>query len=858
MPPNDYSAPSLKLYRALLRLYPATFRDNYAHLLERQFQDELNEAAHPAALALLWLRLLLDLALSLPRQLASELSQDTRHTLRLWARHPGPTAFAILALAIGIGANTGVFSVVNALLLRSLPFHDPARLAYLSNFNPPHDSTAQFHNWRRQSSYLADTALFEPIDANLVANGASSRADVIQASSNFFSVLGVQPILGRAFSPGDDVDAPGYGTPGPNAVAVISYRLWQSLYNADPNALGKTLEIDGIPLTIIGVAPPTFDYPGQTTLWKPAAFSPGNNGWEVVARLQPTLTWSQARQAFAAEADRLWPNRTPLQQIQNPSKLTPLQDHLAGPTKQASIALLACVALILLLACTNVANLLLARTADRAAELSIRSSLGASQARLFQQLLTECILLALAASLAGIVVAYATTAAASRVQPAPIASQAYSLLDTRVLAFAITIALLSGLLFGLLPAIYAGRLHTFGARGTTTTRSSYLIRESLVAAQVVLTIILLASSLSLDRAFLRLLETNRGFTPANLATINVALSGTTHEGKDRALAYFHEALTRIRRLPGVRAASATEFLPLYATGFIGGVFAVDGQPDKAQATVIPIFSDYFRTMGGQILAGREFTQAELQSNAPVVIVNDRFAAQFGSPAAALGHQVFKNNRKIIGVVKAMDYRDRKNDPQAANPSQVFVPSTKPGGFFSTFVVRVDGPAEASLAMLRDTLQSMDRQVPIFGAKTMQDRLTGELARPHFYRTAVLCFAGIAFLLAALGIYAVVAYTVARRTHDLGVRLALGTTPSELRQTLIRQGLQTIALAAIPGAAGALLAGRYLQSLVEGAQPATPAAQAAALLFIAATAATAIWAATRPISRLDIADVLRAD
>ena len=569
---------SLRLYRWFLKLYPAIFRENYAALLEREFRDELRESTGTGALCIIWIRLIADLAVSVPLQLAREVAQDASHTVRLWSRRPSHTAFAILALAIGIGASTGVFSVVNALLLRSLPFHDPEGLAYLSNFFAPHDSAAQFHEWRRQSSYLNDTALFEQLDVNLGGAGEWRRAHVVQVSSNFFSVLGMQPVLGSGFTRGDDVDGTGVGSPGRNAVAVIGYGLWQALFGGDPKALGATIRIEGTPLTVVGIAPPGFDYPDKAVLWKPAAFSRGNNGWEVVARLKPGITWTQARQAFTAEADRLWPDRTPLQKVQSPSRITKLRDQLAGPTKNASLVLLASVALILLMACTNVANLLLARTADRAAELSIRSALGASRARLSQQLLTECVLLALAASIAGVFVALWTTSIAAKVQPAPIASQTYSILDGRVLVFAMGISLLSGLLFGVLPSLYAGRVHMFGTRGSTYNRGARLVRETLVVAQVMLAVVLLASSLSVGRAFLHLMQINRGFVPRDLVTVNVSLQGTAHQGGGRSLAYFAEALARVRRLPGVQSASATEFLPLYATGFIGGVFDVDGRP----------------------------------------------------------------------------------------------------------------------------------------------------------------------------------------------------------------------------------------------------------------------------------------
>jgi predicted permease len=847
---------SLRLYRWLLKLYPAGFRENYAEPLEREFRDELNESSGAASLGILWIRLIADLVISIPLQFSREMKQDVRHALRLWGRRPWHTGFGILALAIGIGANTGVFSVVNALILRSLPFRDPGRLAYLRWFFEPHDSAKQFHEWRRESTYLADAALVEQLDANLGGAGEWRRAHVVQASSNFFSVLGTQPVLGRGFAPGDDVDGTGWGLPGRNAVAVIGYGLWQELFAGDRKALGATIRLDGNPLTVIGVAPPGFDYPAKAVVWKPAAFSPGNNGWETVARLKPGITWPQARAAFAAEADRLWPNRTPVQRIKYPSAISELRDELAGPARKGSLVLMACVVLILLIACTNVANLLMARTADRATELSIRSALGASRARLSQQLLTECVLLSLAASIAGIFVAFWTTSIAAKLQPAPLTSQAYSILDGHVLSFAIAASVLSGLLFGVLPSLHASRVHTFGTRGSTGKCGSRLIREALVAGQVMLTIVLLAASISVGRAFVKLMSIDRGFDRNGLVTVNLALEGTTHQLNDRRLAYFQEALARVRRLPGVRSASATEFLPIYATSFMGGLFGMDGGPVNENSMVNPVFPDYFRTMGGRILRGREFTEADIQSDARVAVVSELFASEFGSPADAVGRQVTTGNNpvwRIVGVVKGMDYMaDEPNAPQ------IFVPAQSPGGFFSTFVARVTGRAEDRLAMVRDAIQSVDPQVPVFGVKTMKQRMAEALARPQFYRTAVFCFSAFALLLAVIGIYGIVSYTVTQRTHEMGVRMALGSTPARLRIGLLGQGLITIAAGSIPGIAGAVLSGQLLESLVDGAKSVNAAAYAASVLFIALIAAIGIWAATRPIARLDIMEILRAE
>ena len=387
-------------------------------------------------------------------QFLREVSQDAKHALRLWANRPWHTGLAIAALAIGIGANTGVFSVVNALLIRPLPFHDPGRLAALPSlrrFLPPHDSAKQFHDWRRQSVYLSDVALYEQADVNLGGVRDTLRAHVAQVSWNFFPILGTRPVLGRGFSPEED-------TAGHNALVVIGYGLWQQLFAGDRRTLGSTIRVNGFPLTIIGVAPPGFDFPRGAVLWKAAEFAPGNNGWETVARLQPGITWPQARQAFAGEADRLSPNQRKVDKMNPPPAITSLQDELAGPVKNASPILMTGVVLILLIACTNVVNFLMARTADRATEFSIRSALGASRARLTQQLLTACFFRRLPV----------WPGWSSRFGPPPLRRRFYRLhwqrslirfLDGRVLGFTMLASIVTALFFGVLPS---RRPHTRG------------------------------------------------------------------------------------------------------------------------------------------------------------------------------------------------------------------------------------------------------------------------------------------------------------------------------------------------------------------------------------------------------------
>jgi predicted permease len=849
---------SLRLYSWLLKLYPVSFREEYAGQLEREFRDELAEARGIADLASLWVRLLLDLAISVPAQLVHEIFQDSRHALRQWAHRPLHTGFAIAALAIGIGANTGVFSVVNALLLRPLPFRDPGRLVALYIFSTPHDSASQFHDWRKQSAYLEDSALVAARDVNVDGGGEASRAHLAQTSWNFFSLLGTQPLMGRTFTPGED-------TPGRNNVTVVGYGLWQQVFGGDPRAIGSTIRVDGTSLTVVGIAPPGFDFPGNAVLWRPANFTPGNNTWSTIARLKPEIGWPQARAAFAAEAEHLRPDRRAADKIARPPVMLPLQSGLSSnpeapphsppSARSGSLILLAGAMLILLIACTNVANLLLARTADRAIELSVRSALGASRARLTQQLLTECVLLSLAASVAGLAIAQWVTSIAVKVQPAPISAQTYSILDVRVLGFTLAISVLCGLLFGVLPSLYAARVHTFGTRGSNTRAGSRRTREILVAAQVMLTLVLLASSLSLNRAFLSFMGMDRGFDRQGVVTVSVSAAGTTHNQPEARLPYFQEVLHRVRELPGVRVASATEFLPLAPdTGYMGAPFTLDGRPAHENAMLVSVLPGYVQTIGGRMIAGREFTDTDLQSDTEVALVNDLFAQEFGNPADAVGHQLRVGNRRwtVVGVFKAMVYLGDYNH------TQVLVPDRTPGDFAVTIVARVDGRAENRLAMVRDTVKSVDPQVPVFDVETMDERLDEALVRPKFYSTAGLFFAGFALLLAIIGIYGVVSYAITQRSHELGVRLALGTTPGRLRAVLLRQGLTTVAYGAIPGVLGAMFGGRFIESLIDGAKPIGIDACIGAALLIAATAAAAIWSATRRIRRLDINEVLRAE
>jgi putative ABC transport system permease protein len=842
---------SLRVYRWLLRLYPAGFRETYGIPLEQQFKDDYAEVAGTSDLLKFWRRTFVDLAVSLPAQIAGEIRQDARQAVRTWRHRPLPVAFAIATLAVAIGANTGVFSVLNALLLRSLPFHEPDRLASLRHGGPGFNA-AKFHAWREQTSYLEDAAAYHTLEVNGDDNvQAPARLRLTETSWNFFRLLGSQPVLGRAFAAGED-------TPGRDAIAVIGYGLWQQRFGGDPRALGSTLHVNGTPLTIVGIAPPGFDFPQQTAVWSPSTFDferiPKTDVTflSTIGRLKSDLSWTQARQVFETEAYAQDPMSRNANAANRPA-LTPIREQLAGPVRSASLILMAGVALLLLMACASIANLLLGRTAARSSELMIRRALGASRARLIQQLLTESVLLSAAAAVAGLLIADWTARLATSTQPAQLAGQSYTILDWRVLAFTAAVSLVTGIVFGVGPAVCLARASA-GALGRTATSNvrTGRTRQALIAVQIALSIVLFTGSIALGRAFVALLRSDNGFTIASVATMNVSLAGSVRQ--DNTAAYYADVFRRVREVPGVVSVSATQFLPLAVTGFMGGRFNLDATGTPVLAVQVPIAPGYFQTLGGLVMFGRDFNDQDVEGSGSVAIVNDRFARQFGEPSSAVGRYVTaerRQPRKIVGVVRAMRY-----DPWSEALSEVFTPSRSPNA--QTIVARVNGNARDRIAAIRDAVQSVDAKVPVFNVKTMEERLDDTLARPKFYTTAVMFFGGVALLLVVIGVYGVVSYAVVQRSREMGIRLALGMTPGRLRVGVLRQGLITVALGVVPGVWGAIAGGRYLQTLVHGAAAGIVMTSAVAVGITTATAAAAIWSATRHIARLDIVEVLRAE
>ena len=849
-------------YRLMLKLYPARFREEFAAPLERQFSDEYREAQGAGQRALFWLRTLTDWAVTLPAEMLRELRQDVRYAARVYRRRALATTLALSALALAIGATTGVFSVLNAVLFRGLPFRDPARLVEVQGVSVDEDNgRAAFYGWRSGNPYLEDAAAYAAAPGNTEMNlsldaAGSRRVNVAETSANFFSMLGTEVRFGRAFAADEDLEAK-------DAVAVIGYGLWQECFGGDPRVLGSTIRLNRAPVTVIGVAEPAFDYPERTAVWTPTIFHkkrlpkfvafPGN----VIGRVREHLTLALAGRMYDAEMRRLHPESLKGPDLYR-ARLIPLRDSLAGTVRQASLVLLGAVVLVLLIACANVAQLLLSRLAERRQELMVRTALGASRARLVQQLTTECCLLTLTATAAGLGVANWAARLASLAQPATLSSQQYSILDWRVLAFAAGTALLTGLLFGVLPASLMGRMlpagdvvHSQpGVHGAVAGR----MRSVLVAIQAAQAVVLVAGSVTMGHSFLKLLGIDLGYHTGHVVTLNVSLIGTSHEGQAAWRQYYGDALERLRAIPGVESAGATSLLPLIVGLSESARFELSDR--HVVAGVREAGPDFFRSIGSALVAGREFTAADQQISEQLVIVNEDFARALGG-ANLVGRKISGYRGKaytVVGIVRTV----RQAGPGHGIGPDVYRDMDQQPRPWATFTSKVRGNAERYLALCRDAVQAVDTQVPVYDVKTLDQRLSENLARPRLYTSAVLFLGVFALLLALVGTYGVASYSITQRTHEIGVRIAVGASPRGLRGMLLRQSMLPVACGALAGVAGAAALGRYLQHLMAHADATGPWTCALAAAALAATAALAVWTATGRIVRMDPTAALRAE
>ncbi|MGA2147865.1 MAG: ABC transporter permease [Bryobacteraceae bacterium] len=578
-----------------------------------------------------------------------ELYRDVARAARVYRQRVVSSGLALAALALAIGATTGVFSVLNARLLRGLPFRDPGRIVTLREFSVCCDRN-QVESWRKNAGYLADAAVYSTEEMTLGAEGETpARVQVAQTSANFFSMLGTIPPLGRGFAIGEDLE-------GRDGVAVLSYGLWQQAFGGDPRVLGSTIHLNGVPVTVVGVAPPAMDFPGKSAVWTPTMFDfrrlTRNRSIAInaISRLRPGIQLAEANRRYRTDMTTAtdFPI-TPeyLREVQ----LEPLRETLSGDVRKASLVLFGVVVFVLLTACANVAHLLLSRISERQEEMAIRSALGASRGRLVRQLVTESLGLTLAAAAAGLMVAHWAARLAASVLPPALAMQSYTVLDARVLAFAAGVALATGIVFGVLPAGLLGRAQSLRSRQSTGDTGLRRLRGALIALQAAFSLVLVSGAITLGMSFVKLLGTDMGFRTDHLATANVALAGTPRESASRA--YCREVLDRLRAQPGVESAAAAEFLPLGSISFAEFFFTPEnGGPDQT-GMIVSVTADYLRTMRTPIIEGRDFTEQDERQESPVAIINEAFARKLDPGMHVVGKRItpkyFKIRQKNLWV-----------------------------------------------------------------------------------------------------------------------------------------------------------------------------------------------------------------
>ena len=799
------------------------------------------------------------------------LFRDVRFGLRMLLKTPGFTVVALATLALGIGANTAIFSLVNGVLLRPLPFPDAERIIYIEGKNPAAGITESnisfldFTDWSQQTDLFASTAAYWTGNAQFGADGAEpERVPRAGVTTGFFSVLGVHPVLGRTFVSQDDKGWP-------QTVAIISHGLWKRRFGSDPAIVGKQVQMSARPLTIIGVMPPGFEYPEQTQVWVPTAVNlrdepRDNRVWSAIARLNTGIDLKQAQTRLSAINAQL------AKQFHETNKgwdvfISTLQERLVREVKPSLLALLGAVGFVLLIACANVANLLLARSAARQKEMAIRAAMGASRSRVLRQMLTESILLSAIGGVAGLFLSIWLTDVLMSMLPegAPRIEQIG--IDYRVLTFALGVSALTGILFGIVPALQASKLDVTsalkegGRSGEGHRRTS--ARSLLLIGEVALSLMLLVGAGLLIKSFLRLQEVRPGFNAHNVLIANLALQGPKYKDDQPCVEFFRQLIERLEAVPGVQAAGGSVNLPLNASGYaIGRGFIPEGRPltvDEAKdAMFSTITGDYFRALQIPLLSGRTFEPRDNAEGPKVVIINETTAKRhFGSPTAAIGKRLsiwagFRGHdekalHEIVGVVG-----DTKTGSLTGEGGmQIYVPHAQDSQWnFMGLVIRTAGDPAAFAATLRHEVQALDKDQPVYNVRTMDDVVINSLGTRRVSMQLFAVFACAALLLAAIGIYGVMAYSVTQRTQEIGIRMALGAQKSDILRLVVRQGMTVTLIGVIAGLAGAFALTRVIANLLFGVGASDPVTFVAIPLLLIFVSLIACYLPARRAARLN--------
>jgi len=757
--------------------------------------------------------------------------QDIRFALRTFLKSPGFTAVAILALGLGIGANTALFSVINTVLLRPLPYQQPERLVRIYETFLPKGygsvSTPNYIDWRSQNHVFERLEAFSFGSINLQGDAHPERIPLSVGTSGMFDLLGAKPIRGRTFLPDED-------QPGKPDVAVISERLWRRRFASDPNLVGSKLTLDGKQTTVIGIMPASFQFPPgnvTTDIWMPFQFSANNlkqrgSHWmAVMGRVKPGINIDGAEGDMKQIAAGL-AQQYPAQQKGRSIMIRSLQEVLVGNIRPALFVLMGSVGFVLLIACANVANLLLARAAARKREVSVRAALGASRARLIRQFLTESLMLALAGGALGAFLGDEGLQALVYLASRQIPRSADVSLDGRVFLFLLGISLLAGIIFGLVPAFQGARedlqdgLREGGRSGSAGGRGAHF-RNALVISEFALALVLLIGAGLMLRTFLTLNATDSGLSTRGVLNMSVSLPNDKYASSNMWQRFYEPALQRIQAIPGVRAAGIINLLPLQSWDSNGN-FGIDNRPQgepghQPFAEYRVISPGYFQALGIPMVRGRDVT-AEDSANAPRTIwINDALARRYFPGEDPIGHKIIWNSPCTIAGVAA-NIRQAGLDQQPL--PEIYFPAAQVGNSIAgmTLVISTNVEPSSITGAVRSAIQSVDPVQPVFGIKTMERVVSDSLSNQRLYAWLLGVFAGLALLLASAGIYGVMSYLVTQRTQEFGVRMALGAAKGDVLRMVLRQALLLIAGGVVIGLAGAFAVTRVLSNFLYGVKP----------------------------------------
>jgi putative ABC transport system permease protein len=811
------------------------------------------------------------------------LLQDLRYGARTLIKKPGFTSIAVITLALGIGANTAIFSVINAVLLKPLPFAAPGQVVAIGTADTQNRSTfypvsyPNFFDWRAQSQSFERMASYYMNNVALtgVATPVELRAAVV--SPDLFALLGVKPQLGRWFASEEEKTG--------NRVAIISHSLWQRQLGGDPNVVGRALTLDGKPFNVVGVTPAEFQFPvGADTVevWMASSIDAettdpkqpplnerrGSHSLNVVGRLKPKVTLERAQaemNVIGANLERRYPETNTRHGV----RLIPYHDNVVSDYSEALWLILGAVGCVLLIACANVANLLLAHSTARYKEIAVRAALGASRPRVIRQLLTESLSLGLGGGLLGLLSAWLGTGALVRMIPEDAPRLAEVGVDHRVLGFTLLISVVTGVVFGLAPALQASKIELTeamkeGPRGAGAGGARGRLRSGLVVAEIAIALVVLIGAGLLLQTFRRLRQVDLGFDAHNVLTTSIVLPFARYPEREQAASFYQNLLERVKALPGVEAVSAVNPLPL-SSGVSMNSFDIEGRNipmgERPVSHLRSISFDYFNVMKIRLLAGRVFTERDNSQSPAVLIVNETFAKRhFPSenpigkrvkPAVFIGGEPIW--REIVGVVK--DVKHRQSLGGDYEPEYYMPHAQTPMNNMSLVVRSTNDPRNLARG-LQQAVQSLDRDLPVRPVITLERYLGRAAAQPKFNALLLGLFAGLALLLTAIGLYGVMAYAVVQRVREIGVRIALGAQTGDVLKMVLRQGLKLTALGLAIGLAAAYALTRYMRSLLFGVKAADPLTFAAIALLLIVVALVACWIPARRATKVDPIVALR--